>query len=90
MEPCGSLQGYFLRAEDGNLRFKYKARNPKGDTVSGFMAAESQEQAAAIIRQRGLVPLSFENTTQKERESIMDRLHKISTVSLKDKAVLFR
>ncbi len=72
------------------MRFKYKARNPKGDTVSGFMAAESQEQAAAIIRQRGLVPLSFENTTQKERESIMDRLHKISTVSLKDKAVLFR
>lgn len=72
------------------MRFKYKARNPKGDTVSGFMAAENQEQAAAIIRQRGLVPLSFENTTQKERESIMDRLHKISTVSLKDKAVLFR
>ncbi len=72
------------------MRFKYKARNPKGDTVSGFMAAESQEQAAAIIRQRGLIPLSFEGTTQRDSESIMDRLRKISTVSLKDKAVLFR
>jgi len=72
------------------LRFKYKARNPKGDTVSGFMTAESQDQAAAIIRQRGMIPLSFETSVEGEKESLMDRFRKVSTVSLKDKAVMFR
>jgi len=70
------------------LRFKYKARNPKGDTVSGFMTAESQDQAAAIIRQRGMIPLSFETSVEGEKESLMDRFRKVSTVSLKDKAVV--
>ncbi|HQO83930.1 MAG TPA: type II secretion system F family protein [Synergistales bacterium] len=72
------------------MRFKYKARNPKGDTVSGFMTAESQDQAAAIIRQRGMIPLSFEASAAGEKESLMDRLRKVGTVSLKDKAVMFR
>jgi len=72
------------------VRLKYKARNPKGDTVSGFMEADSQAQAAAIIRGRGLVPLSFEAAAGTGKPSFMDRLRMISTVSLKDKAVLFR
>ena len=72
------------------MRLKYKARNPKGDTVSGFMEADSQAQAAAIIRGRGLVPLSFEAAAGTGKPSFMDRLRMISTVSLKDKAVLFR
>lgn len=73
-----------------SVRLKYKARNPKGDTVSGFMEADSQAQAAAIIRGRGLVPLSFEAAAGTGKPSFMDRLRMISTVSLKDKAVLFR
>ena len=72
------------------MRLKYKARNPKGDTVSGFMEADSQAQAAAIIRDRGLIPLSFESASGTRKPSFMDRLRMISTVSLKDKAVLFR
>jgi len=72
------------------VRLKYKARNPKGDTVSGFMEADSQAQAAAIIRDRGLIPLSFESASGTRKPSFMDRLRMISTVSLKDKAVLFR
>jgi len=72
------------------VRLKYKARNPKGDTVSGFMDADSQAQAAAIIRDRGLIPLSLEAATGARKLSFMDRLRMISTVSLKDRAVMFR
>ena len=72
------------------MRLKYKARNPKGDTVSGFMDADSQAQAAAIIRDRGLIPLSLEAATGARKLSFMDRLRMISTVSLKDRAVMFR
>ena len=71
------------------MRLKYKARNPKGDTVSGFMDADSQAQAA-IIRDRGLIPLSLEAATGARKLSFMDRLRMISTVSLKDRAVMFR
>ncbi len=73
-----------------SVRLKYKARNPKGDTVSGFMDADSQAQAAAIIRDRGLIPLSLEAATGARKLSFMDRLRMISTVSLKDRAVMFR
>jgi len=72
------------------VRFKYKARNPKGETVSGFMVADSPDQAAVMVRQRGLVPLSFESTARGEKEPLMERLRKIGTVPLKDKSVLFR
>ncbi|HPD97992.1 MAG TPA: type II secretion system F family protein [Synergistales bacterium] len=72
------------------MRFKYKARNPKGETVSGFMVADSPDQAAVMVRQRGLVPLSFESTARGEKEPLMERLRKIGTVPLKDKSVLFR
>ncbi|HDQ92628.1 MAG TPA: type II secretion system F family protein [Synergistetes bacterium] len=72
------------------MRFKYKARNPKGETVSGFMVADSQDQAAVMIRQRGLVPLSLESSARGEKEPLMERLRKIGTVPLKDKSVLFR
>ena len=72
------------------MRFKYKARNPKGDTVSGFMNADSQAQAAAMIRNRGLIPLSFEAAAGAEKPSLMDRLRMISTIPLKDRAAMFR
>lgn len=72
------------------MRFKYKARNPKGETVSGFMVADSQEQAALLVRQRGLLPLSFDSTLKEKKEPFLDRLRKIGTIPLKHKAVLFR
>ncbi|MDO9508232.1 MAG: type II secretion system F family protein [Thermovirgaceae bacterium] len=72
------------------MRFKYRARNPKGDTVSGFLVADSQDHAAVMIRQRGMTPLSFDSTLKREREPLMDRLRKIGTVPLKHKSVLFR
>lgn len=72
------------------MRFKYKARNPKGETVSGFMVADNQDQAAVLVRQRGLIPLSFDSTLKREKESLLDRLRKIGTVPLKHKSVLFR
>jgi len=44
------------------MRFKYKARNAKGETVSGFMVADNADQAAVLVRQRGLTPLSFDGS----------------------------
>ena len=90
---CGTLRlgaGFFVFSGGIFVRFKYKARNPKGETVSGFMVADSPDQAAVMVRQRGLVPLSFESTARGEKEPLMERLRKIGTVPLKDKSVLFR
>lgn len=54
------------------------------------MVADNQDQAAVLVRQRGLIPLSFDSTLKREKESLLDRLRKIGTVPLKHKSVLFR
>ena len=72
------------------MRFKYKARNPKGETLSGFLVADSPAQAAAMIRQRGLTPLTFDSNLKEERVTIRERIGRVATVPLKHKAVMFR
>ena len=54
------------------------------------MVADNADQAAVLVRQRGLTPLSFDGTGKTEREPFMDRIGKIGTVPLKHKCVLFR
>lgn len=87
--PATALKGKYL--ERGlTVHFNYKARTSSGETISGYMIADNQKQAAVILRQRGLIPLSFVGTTKGEPVSFYHRLGKISTVSLKDKSLLFR
>ena len=54
------------------------------------MVADNMDQAAVLVRQRGLMPLSFDSTAKEEKDSFLETLRKIGTVPLKHKSVLFR
>lgn len=72
------------------MLFRYRARTADGRTVSGTVSAYSQEQVVQQLRGQGLVPLSINADKDEHKLSLRQRLQAISTVSLKDKAVLFR
>lgn len=70
--------------------YRYRARNADGKAINGVITAYSQEQVVQQLRGQGLVPISIAQDTEAERESFLDRMRKIGTVPLKDKAVMFR
>lgn len=70
--------------------YRYRARNADGKAVNGVLTAYSQEQVVQQLRGQGLVPISIAQDQDAERESLLDRMRKIGTVPLKDKAVMFR
>jgi len=72
------------------LLFRYRARTVDGKTLSGTVSAYSQEQVVQQLRGQGLVPLSINADKGEHKLSLRQRLQAIGTVSLKDKAVLFR
>jgi type IV pilus assembly protein PilC len=72
------------------LIYRYRARNADGKAINGVITAYSQEQVVQQLRGQGLIPISIAQDTEAERESFLDRMRKIGTVPLKDKAVMFR
>ncbi|MGC9373142.1 MAG: type II secretion system F family protein, partial [Thermovirgaceae bacterium] len=70
--------------------YKYRARNADGKAINGVITAYSQEQVVQQLRGQGLVPIAITQDTEAERESFLDKMRKIGTVRLKDKAVMFR
>jgi len=71
------------------MNFQYRARTSKGGEIKGTYQAQTQSQVAAWLRSRGNVPLSI-NELAGDGESLFEKMQKISTVKLKDKAVFFR
>jgi len=72
------------------LIYRYRARNADGKAINGVITAYSQEQVVQQLRGQGLVPIAISQDQEAEKESILDKMRKIGTVSLKDKAVMFR
>ncbi len=70
--------------------YRYRARNSDGKAINGVITAYSQEQVVQQLRGQGLVPIAITQDKEAERESLLDKMRKIGTVRLKDKAVMFR
>ena len=72
------------------MNFQYKARGNDGSIKSGYFETQSQGQVVAWLRSQGYVPISISQARDGSSESLLERMQKISTVQLKDKAVFFR
>jgi len=72
------------------MNFQYKARGNDGSIKSGYFDTQSQGQVVAWLRSQGLVPISISQAKEGSSETLLERMQKISTVKLKDKAVFFR
>jgi len=72
------------------LIYRYRARNADGKAINGVISAYSQEQVVQQLRGQGLVPIAITQDQEAERESLLEKMQKIGTVSLKDKAIMFR
>lgn len=72
------------------MNFQYKARGNDGSTKRGYFETQSQGQVVAWLRSQGLVPISIAQAQEGSSESLLEKMQKISTVKLKDKAIFFR
>lgn len=72
------------------MQYRYKARNQGGTIVEGVYPAESKQGVVMLLRKNGMIPISISDVDVREKEPLVERLKRISTVSLSDKAVFFR
>ena len=73
------------------MDFKYKAKGSDGKIVEGVISGDTQDAAVALMRQRGLFPITMEARGKSSSEgSFLQDLKKMGTVSLRDKVVFFR
>lgn len=70
--------------------YRYRARNADGKAINGVISAYSQEQVVQQLRGQGLVPIAITQDQETEKESLLEKMRKIGTVPLKDKAIMFR
>ncbi len=70
--------------------YRYRARNADGKAINGIISAYSQEQVVQQLRGQGLVPIAITQDQETEKESLLEKMRKIGTVPLKDKAIMFR
>ena len=72
------------------MNFQYKARGNDGSIKSGYFETQSQGQVVAWLRSQGLVPINIAQAKEGSSETLLEKMQKISTIKLKDKAVFFR
>lgn len=72
------------------MEYSYRARTKENRLVSGKLQAAGQEQAVQQLRVQGLVPVALQESGKGSSRGLREKLSSISTVSLKDKSVLFR
>src|SRR6056297_120001 len=72
------------------MNFQYKARTKSGETKTGVYQGQSQGQVAAWLKSQGFIPVSIETAKSSDSETLLEKMQKISTIKLKDKAVFFR
>ena len=70
--------------------YRYRARNADGKAINGIISAYSQEQVVQQLRGQELVPIAITQDQETEKESLLEKMRKIGTVPLKDKAIMFR
>lgn len=69
-------------------KFSYKAKNSKGETISGVIETSGDKQARSVLRERGLVPFSLRLVYQNPLSSVFNKA--FSKVGLSDVATFTR
>ncbi len=72
------------------MNFQYKAKAKDGAIKTGIYQTQSQGQVVAWLKSQGYVPISVTEAAGGAEESLLEKMQKISTIKLKDKAVFFR
>ncbi|MEA4881906.1 MAG: type II secretion system F family protein [Synergistaceae bacterium] len=72
------------------MDFRYKARSPDGKIVEGIITESNQDAAVAVMRQRGLMPITMQQRGSASKVSLLDQMRRMSTVSMRDKVIFFR
>jgi len=73
------------------MEFKYKARSPEGKISEGVLQADSQDAAVAMMRERGMMPITLEMRGGRAKsESLIDRMKRMGTITMRDRAMFFR
>lgn len=73
------------------MEFKYKARSPEGRISEGVLQADSQDAAVAMMRERGMMPITLEMRGGGAKgESLIDRMKRMGTITMRDRAMFFR
>jgi type IV pilus assembly protein PilC len=73
------------------MEFKYKARSPEGKISEGVLQADSQDAAVAMMRERGMMPITLEMRGGGAKgESLIDRFKRMGTITMRDRAMFFR
>lgn len=72
------------------MDFRYKARSPDGKIVEGIITESNQDAAVALVRQRGLFPITIQQRGAASKVSLLDQMRRMSSVSMRDKVIFFR
>ncbi len=72
------------------MDFRYKARSPDGKIVEGIISESNQDAAVAVMRQRGMMPITMQQRGVASQVSLLDQMRKMGTVSMRDKVIFFR
>ncbi len=76
------------------MEYRYRARSAEGAIVEGILTEmKSQSEAVGWLRQRRMTPIAVverKRETESASPSLLAQLRRLSTVSLKEKALFFR
>lgn len=76
------------------MEYRYRARSAEGAIVEGVLTEmKSQSEAVGWLRQRRMTPIAVverKRETESASPSLLAQLRRLSTVSLKEKALFFR
>ncbi len=76
------------------MEYRYRARSAEGTIVEGVLTEmKSQSEAVGWLRQRRMTPIAVverKRETESASPSLLAQLRRLSTVSLKEKALFFR
>ena len=72
------------------MDFRYKARSPEGKIVEGIISESNQDAAVAVMRQRGMMPITMKQRGAASQVSLLDQMRRMGTVSMRDKVIFFR
>ncbi len=72
------------------MQYRYRARNEAGAVSEGIYPAQNKQEVVIQLRKNAMIPISIKEIESGESEPLIERLKRISTISLRDRAVFFR
>lgn len=72
------------------MQYRYRARNEAGTIAEGIFPGRNKQEVVIQLRKNSMIPISITEIESADQVSILERMRRMSTISLRDKAVFFR